>query len=449
MAQHQVIVHNALGERLGELGSVTGFRYTKVVNGYGTFELSAPESEWPGTYRGLDYQYHFWRKANGGDYEPDFVGLQRDVTRDTPDGNTVLTISGVDQNELLARRIIAYDAGTSQSQKTDNLDDMMKAIVRENLGSSAAAARDLTNRFRFTVAADAGQAASITKGFARENVLDTLVDLADTSAGQASGAKDLYFEIALAGYNGNNQPLFQFRTYINQPGIDRTYPNGQNPVVFSLREANITNVHHERVYSDEINYVYAGGLGLKDDRNVQEAGDTLRINSSPINRRESFVSATHVEDADVLQVVYEELNAGIPTRSISATILDTETSPYQIAWGHGDKVTVFYGDVTFDEVIRVTEVRVVNKKETINGQFGYGSSITNPLRPMLKKLAKLEKALKKAAAGAEFAKYVGKGSTVPTTAELPREGMYYHYSNGLTNREYTNAGGAIRYKTLT
>lgn len=449
MARHQIVVHNALGERLGELGTVTSFRYTKVVNGYGTFELSAPEEEWPETWRGLDFQYHFWRRANGGEWKVDFIGLQRDPSRDTPAGNTVLTISGVDQNELLDRRVIAYAAGTAQAQKTNNIDDIVKAIVRENLGSSAVDGRNITDTFRFTVAPDEGLAASITKGFAWESVLEALQDLADTSAGRATGAKDLFFEIAFAGYNGNHQPLFQFRTYINQPGVDRTYPNGQHPIVFSLGNANIANVHHERVYSDEINFVYAGGLGLKDDRNIQSAGDTLRINTSPLNRRETFVSASHVEDADVLEVVYEELNAGIPTRSISATILDTETSPYQVAWNHGDKVTVFYGTKTFDEVIRVTEVRVQNKKETITGQFGYGSVLTNPLRPMMRKLAKLEKSIKKAAAGAEFAKYVGTGSAVPTTTELPREGMYYLYDNGIARRSYYNLGGVIRYATLT
>lgn len=442
MAQHQVIVHNALGDRLGELATVTSFRYTKVVNGYGTFELSAPEEEWPETWRGLDYQYHFWRRANGGEWKVDFIGLQRDVARDTPTGNTVLTISGVDQNELLARRIVAYAAGSAQAQKTDNLDDMMKAIVRENLGSSAVDGRNITSSFRFTVAADQGLAPSIAKGFAWENVLDTLQDLSDTSAGQASGAKDLYFEIALASYNGNHQPLFQFRTYINQPGVDRTYPNGRDPIVFSLKNANISNVHHERVYSDEINYVYAGGLGEGSDRNVQSAGDTLRINTSPLNRRETFANASHVEDAAVVQVAYEELNAGIPTRSISATILDTETSPYQRAWNHGDKVTVFYGTKTFDEVIRVTEVRVVNKKETITGQFGYGSSLTNPLRPMLKKLAKIEKAIKRTAAGAEFAKYMGKKATDFDTTDLPHHGQYGHQT-GDDNLQI-NLNGVIR-----
>lgn len=429
MAQHQVIVHNALGDRLGVLDTVTEFRYQKVANWYGTFSLSAPENEWPKEWRGLDFQYHFWRKPNGGTWKPDFVGLQRDVKRDTDNGNTILTIEGVDQNELLARRVIKYAAGSSQAKKTDSLDDMMKAIVRENLGASAGTGRNITNTFRFTVAADAGQAASITKSFAYENVLDTLVDLADTSAGQASNAKDLFFEIALTGYNGNNQPLYQFRTYINQPGVDRTYPNGQYPVVFSLNQANIGQVHHERIYSNEINYVYAGGLGLEDDRDVQEAGDTLRINSSPINRREAFESATHVEDGEVLQVVYEALNAGRPGRSLRTNILDTETTPYQIAWNHGDKVTVFYGDdKTFDEVIRVTEVHVRDKKETINGQFGFGAVLT-PEVQILRELNKLKKQIKKQGAGAEFARYRGRKETDFDTTDLPRHGQYGHQVN--------------------
>ncbi len=446
MALHQVIVHDASGNRLGEI-PVTAFEYEKIVNWYGNFSVTGPVNEWPLEWRGLDYQYHFWRKPRGGEWAVDFVGIQRDRGRETHGAMTTVTVEGFDQNELLDRRVIAYAAGTAQAQKTNNIDDIMKAIVRENLGSDAVDGRNTTNTFRLTVAPDEGLAASITTGFAWQMLLETLRDLADNSAGQATGAVALFFEIALAGYNGNHQPLFQFRTKVGQPGINRTTSNEHSG--FSLGNSNISNVRYERSYADEINFVYAGGLGLKDDRNVQSAGDTTRINASPINRRETFVSASHVEDADVLQVVYEELNAGRPTHALEATILDTETSPYQIAWGHGDKVSVFYDDGQFDEIIRRTQVRVVNKHETITGQFGAGASLGNPMVPMMRKLAKLEKAIKKAAAGAEFAKYMGTGSSVPTTTELPREGMYYLYDNGIARRSYYNLGGVIRYATLT
>lgn len=443
MAQHQVIVHNALGDRLGVLDTVTEFRYQKVANWYGSFSLSAPENKWPIEWRGLDFQYHFWRKANGGEWKPDFVGLQRDRERRTSGGNTIVTIEGVDQNELLARRIIAYNAGSSQAQKTNNIDDIMKAIVRENFGSSAGAGRNITSAFRFTVAADLGQAKSITKSFARENVLETLVDLANTSAGQASNAVDLFFEIALVGYNGTNQPLYEFRTKTNQLGIDRTYPNGVKPVVFSLAEANIDNVHYERTYSDEVNFVYAGGLGTEDNRNVQTASDTARINASPINRREAFESATHVEEDEVLEVAYETLNAGRPGQSIRCTILDTKTSPYQIAWNHGDKVTVFYGRDTnnsFDEVIRVTSVHVRDKKETITGQFGFGATITPEVK-LWRELNKLKKQVKKQGA-AEFAKYVGQKDSDFTDTDLPRHGQYgYQNSDDYVQM---NLNGTIR-----
>lgn len=446
MAQHQVIVHNAAGDRLGEL-PVTEFQYTKVINSFGHFSVTAPGNEWPLAWRGVDFQYHFWRKPRGGEWKVDFVGIQRDPKQKTPGAMTTVTVDGFSTTHLLSRRIVAYAAGSAQAQKTDNLDDMMKAIVRENLGSSAVDGRNITSSFRFTVEADQGLAASVPKGFAWQNVLEVLQDLADTSAGQASGAKNLFFGVIHVGYNANNQPMFQFRTYVDQPGVDRTTSNEY--AGFSLANGNLSNVRYERTYSDEINYVYAGGLGLEDDRNVQEAGDTTRINKSPINRHEAFVSASHVDEAAVVQVAYEELNAGRPTQILEATLLDTETSPYQVAWNHGDKVSVFYEGGRFDEIIRRTEVRVVNKHETITGQFGSGALLGNPLIPILKKIAKIQKDLKRQAAGAEYAKYMGKGSTVPTTTELPREGMYFLYDNGINRRTYYNLGGVIRYATLT
>ena len=186
---------------------------------------------------------------------------------------TINTISrrveGFGVNELLDRRIVAYKAGTAQSTKTGPCDDLMKDVFSDNLGSGASADRNILTAFNLSIAADLSDAPSVTKSFAYENVLETLQAIADTSAGQSLGGVDLFFDIACDGYRSNERPHFEFRTYTGQPGRDRTDGGGNSAAtVFSLENANIANVHYQRIHSGERNYIYAGGLGLESDRNV-------------------------------------------------------------------------------------------------------------------------------------------------------------------------------------
>lgn len=453
MAQHQILVFNPSGFYVGDLTtSAVNFRYVRAVNDRGYFEVEATDADWPMEWRDIDYQYHFWRRPNGGDWGLEFVGLCPDRFTDTQGSITTKRVEGFGVNDLLDRRIIAYKAGTAQSKKTDYLDDMCKAIVNDNLGSGASDARNILTAFNMSIAPDLSDAPSVTKSFAYENVLETLQALADTSAGQASGAVDLFFDIACDSYRSNERPHFEFRTYTGQPGRDRTDGGGNSSAtVFSLENANIANVHYQRIHSGERNYIYAGGLGLESDRNVVEASDTARIAESPVNRRELFVSATHLADANASEAAYEALNENRPTRKLTCDLLDTETTRYGADWDWGDKVTVYYGEGKFDEIVRVVDVQVRNKKETIKATFGFGATIGNAVAPLMKEIKRLKRDLaRQAAGGAEFAKYMGTGSSVPTTTELPRQGMWYNYKNGLTRRRYENFDGTnIRFVTVT
>lgn len=447
MANYEIKIYTDRGVPLGNLtGRVTQFQYTKIVNGVGYWSLTAPANEFPDNERYLDYQYHFWR--NG---KRDFIGLRRDVIKQTRGGNTTITLEGFDANDLLRRKVVNTDVGSATSSKTDYLDDTMKAVVTDHLATGATS-RNITNLFNFTVAPDLSQAPSAPRSFAYENVLEVLQALAACSAGQSADPVPLFFGIVDAGDDANGKPKFQFRTWINQPGVNRTstgLTTGAQACVFSLENGNLDNVTYQLHHSDDYNYVYAGGTGFETDNTVQTAFDQSRIDDSALNRKELFISAAHEEEASVAQVAYEELNARRPTRTLRATLLDTEDTPYQFAWNHGDKVTVKYGDRSFDEIIYTTTISVdAYGKETITGQFDYGVFTDSPELPILRKQKLIERELKRlGVAVGQLPKYRGTKGGAFNTTELPHHGDFGH--DTITNRLYFNANGTARYTALT
>jgi hypothetical protein len=271
---------------------------------------------------------------------------------DDESGKEFFRFSGPDWNDLLLARIIAYYAGSSQAEKTDYADDMMKAVMRENHGSSATGARNITS-LGFTVAADKGLAPSITKAFSRKVVLDVLMDIAKVS--QENGTP-LYFDLRPELISAS-QIGFIFETYVNQIGTDLT-AGSSSPVYFGKEWGNLNNPSLWYDYSSEANYAYSGGQGQGVDRLVVEASDASRIAQSPWNRREAWVDARDTASAAVMQARAEqELGTKRPVLRFSGTLLDTPSSRYGVDWEFGDLVTAEYRGKQFDGMVRAVKFK--------------------------------------------------------------------------------------------
>jgi len=144
------------GHRLQIIDGWSYLRYNMIANGVGRLELALPSSFDLSILR-VDQLVEIWRTSAFGQmaYEGSYL-VRRLVTERSDEGQESHVLFGPDINALLARRIVAYAAGTAQASKTDQADDMMKAIVRENLGSLASDAdRDWTQE-GLSVAGDAG-----------------------------------------------------------------------------------------------------------------------------------------------------------------------------------------------------------------------------------------------------------------------------------------------------
>lgn len=298
-----------------------------------------------------DGQIEVWRSAGGREeLDTDTAWLVRRIRYATSDaGEDELELTAYDMNTILANRIIAYDNGTSYTDKLSYADDLMKDIVRENYGSSALDA-DRNLAAWLTVAANKSEGAIVGDTIGRKRVMDVIQDFA--SASEEAGVR-VIFDIIRTAAN-----RFEFRTYKNYRGADHSIDSA-NPVRVARELGNLGNAEILVDYTEEVNYVYAGGKGDEEWRLTAEAGDTGRIGASPFARSEGWFEYSNEEDPDRLaKMANAELKKGRPRILFNGLLLDTPAAAYGLHYRWGDLVTAIYKGYKFDSRIDAIHVNV-------------------------------------------------------------------------------------------
>lgn len=356
-ARWEVWTSSARGNRLKLGGGIGKFGIGRICNNIGEWYIDLPSS-FDMSLVPLDNMVEFWRAPEDGPLSLFSVGFVKQRERWTHGRR----ISGPDQNDILQTRIVAYAAGSSDSEKTDNYDDMMKDIMRFNFGSSATDTdRDLSD-YNFTVAPDSGAAPSGTLAFSWTNVLDTLIKIADAS--QEAGT-ELYFDLVPV-VQSDQSIGFNFRTYIDQPGQDRTQ-DASNPVFFGEKFGNLLDGLVIEDARDEVNDVYVGGQGTEASRKIENVSNTARIGRSPWNRREGFINYSNADSTDTLvSAGYAEITDRRPRKKFSGVLVDTPQARFGVDWGLGYRVTCDHDGEQFDALIKQVDLEVDNERETIN-----------------------------------------------------------------------------------
>jgi hypothetical protein len=172
----------------------------------------------------------------------------------------------------------------------------------------------------------------------------------------------VFFEIV---ETGNDPTIFQFRTYADRRGADRT----TSDLVFSSENENITEPYLQTNWAEEINAVYVAGKGEGIERKVWLRRDRVRENQSIWGRREQWHDAGDKRVRQLRRIAKRQLGKGIPERKFFATFLSVEageTNPrslYGIDWDFGDLVTVNYGDEQFTAEIRAVYISINSRGE--------------------------------------------------------------------------------------
>jgi len=371
---YEIWLTDDYGLRLALLDYTLPFSATRDTNAIAHCTVNVPASFDENLIR-LDYGIQIWRKSLGGTmslWRPYFLRKWRFDT--TADGEEVITLTGVDCNDLLRRRIVAAYAEVAQASKTDFADDMMKEIVTESLADGVAPVPTAGTRVwaDLSVQADSSDGPTLTKGFAYDRLLypsggGVLPSLA--KAARTAGT-EVFFDVQPATI-ASNSINYEFRTFTGQIGQDVTGTG----VLFSQEKGNLSQPFYEEDCTEEENYIYAGGQDTGIDRDVQQVYDAVRYNASQWNRCEGFQDARNQTAANgVREAGRAALEEGGPRIRFGGVPLDTRSSRFQVDWDFGYKVRARYRDKEFDTIVRTVTIGMnENGREFVQARLEYES----------------------------------------------------------------------------
>lgn len=361
-ASYSIYLCDPYGVRLGDASGFISLKYSRVVNDIGTMTLVLPGDFNSLLIRAPDGRIEIWRRLPdmGREVlETETTWLIKKVTNSRDDrGRETITIEADTPLCLLREpgRFVNAASGTASALMTDALDDMAKAVVRQQAGSQAAASRNYSGLL--SVAPDLSLAPSDTKAFAWRDVLKVLQEIANASAEQ-----DVYLAFDIVAPTPD---ALEFRTYIGQRGVDHRFPGGLNPVIISPDFGNMGAYDLSTDWRNEVTAAFTGGRGEGSARLTASAVDSVRVGMSPFGRRERFVNATQYETSTGLQAEAEAtVRQGRPKQIFRGKILDVPDTRYGVHWAWGDYVTVQAAQQSFDARIDAIEVSVERGKETI------------------------------------------------------------------------------------
>lgn len=296
----------------------------------------------------------------GLDWYIEFEGLNRTPVRQTfENGKRSFTANAQGYMDLLARRIIAYNAGTVYTNKNNTAETVMKSFVKQNIGPDATSPPRLANGVcsGFFIETDAAQG-SVWKGSrAYKNLLEVLQEISDET--------NMFFDVM--GWQNKN---FLFKVFPNVRNKDRRYiginPStglnsaGNAPVSFSLDRGNVQSAVLSENATNQVTRVFALGQGVEGARRVVIKEDANATAESPFNLHEISRQATSEDsDAGLTKVANAELNAGKPVNTFNFSVLQTEGSFYGKHYTWGDFVTGRYDDFQEDKYIIGGDISIV------------------------------------------------------------------------------------------
>ena len=316
--------------------------FDKIVNEIGSFVVLMNGYDPKTSLFELDSQVEVYRRdvTYGIDWYLEWEGFVRDFTfAFSAEGDYTFTANAVSYTHLLKRHIVAYQAGLSQTIKSDYGEVVMKEFVSENCGADALLANDRIRDGNFTgfSVEAAGTDGLVWQGQrSYVNVLEVVQEVA-----KASGVD---FNVV-----GVGDGLFEFRTYFPYLGVDRSNTgvdvttglnsSGNPPVIFNPVLGNCTDIVYTKSRKDEVTVAMVAGQGQGEGR-VVAITLSAATSDSPLNDIEMYGDARNTEDDDDL---LSQGAAMLAEKQMGETFtfvpIQTGAYAYGLNYYHGDLVT--------------------------------------------------------------------------------------------------------------
>ncbi len=347
-ASYQIRLKNAAGNLSAIIDDFRSITFNKVVNEVGSCTVEIWGADTKVALFVLDGQIEVWRRdlMYDIDWYIEWEGFVRKFRYDfDTNGDLKFSASAFTYNSLLKRRIIAYFAGVSQTVKLGAADDVMKSIVRENLGSDALVVngRLLDGVMAgLSVAADTSEAANFAGQNSYKGVLEVIQEI--------SKANSVDFDIV-----GVGDGLFEFRTYYPTRGINLTIAglsvstglnsSGNAPIIFNPLLGNMAVPSYEEDRTDEKTVAIIAGQGTETDRNIVVAYSPA-YTDSPLNQIETMSDSRNSEGNDDLDSDgATALTEGQQKQVFEFEPVQTPTTAYGNQYNWGDYITAQFGNL--------------------------------------------------------------------------------------------------------
>lgn len=380
-SQYEIWLCDDRGARLHLFPKIDNFAYSRTTQGLGTIQLSVPFDDYikdvPSLFR-PDWRLDVWRSPQKGisaRREGSFLLGRYQIYQRTSDNVRIIEFYARSPVDILRRQCWETDA-----DQTDEIDDMMKNVVRgmfvTNPSATSTAPTVVNNGVytytgEFAVDEDASDGPIVTSSFYLRPVLDILNDLRKSSFSLnllSSSNTKIYFDVIEDESLASGGFGYRFRTYPNLRGSDRT-----SGIIFSPENGNLVAPVYFEDYQDEITGIYLYDQGVLVASAQSDNQYLSRWHFVKRDRTTSLSAAAAQNEA------YSDLKKNAADKSMNATFLSSPGSPeqprslYGLDWDLGDLLPVKYAGKSMNVEVAIVYVSMNDQgEEKITGKSQVG-----------------------------------------------------------------------------
>lgn len=348
--RYEAVWYTHEGIRKGVIQAFNSLEYVKTQNAIGSLVMNIPRGLMQYDQFSVGDIFEVWREKGG------VLELQNETAYflqnwefwTDGDGAEYIRLTTFDANWLLDTAIVWRYAGSTYADMTDYPDDMMKAIVENELGANSG---EIT-RMKLTCAPELHAGGDqITKAFAYRNVLTVLQEICETA--QEKNGVWLGFDVVRTAPG-----TFEFRTYTGQRGQNHGRASG-DPRLVGKQYGNLSQATFGTYHANERNMILVAGQGEGPARMREVRGNWSRILASKWNRREYFKDSRDDSTTAALQAdgaaALEEYK---PKQMLTGALHDTPGMQYNIHYQFGDVLSAEAFGYFADCHVKSVRVRV-------------------------------------------------------------------------------------------